>query len=119
MTDLFFDAGATLTVVPLAGFDMFGDPLGYAEEYDIGPCSIVDSHGQVQQSEDGHARWVGTVDVQAPPDTKLKVTDKIRLPNGTIGVVTQPPEKPVNPFTGWAPFVRFTMASPGYTPARE
>lgn len=119
MTDLDFPHGAHLTVRRSTGpaYDKLGNRADTAEEHTIGPCSIVDQHGTIDYAEDGTARWVGTVDVQAPPESDVKVTDKIELPNGDVAIVIKPPERPRNPFTGWTPFIQFTISAPGYTPA--
>ena len=119
MTDLDFPHGATLTVMRANGpsYDKLGNLADTTESHEIGPCSIVDQHGTIDYAEDGTARWVGTVDVQAPPQSDVKAADKIRLPNGDVALVVKPPERPRNPFTGWTPFIQFTIAAPGYTPA--
>lgn len=111
-----FTAGATLTVRRSEGeaFDRLGDKQALDTTHEIGPCGIIDSHGQVNHSEDGTARWVGSVTVEAPPDSDVKVLDRITLPSGEEGIVIQPPERPRNPFTGWTPFITFRMATPGY-----
>ena len=85
---------------------------------EIGPCSIVDSHGQYDHAKTGVAPWVATIDVVAPPDSDIRHEDMVQLPNGDKAMVVKPPERPVNPFTGWTPFIRFTLAAPGHTPAQ-
>lgn len=128
MTNLTFTAGAMLTVIrPTGGhtYDKLGDALPSEASHEIGPCGIADTHGRINLEDDGTARWVGTVTVEVQvrgrgdnailPD--VQAGDKIRLPSGEIGLVVQPPEVPRNPFTGWIPYVRFTLASPGYAPA--
>ena len=119
MTDLDFPHGANLTVMRPTGpsYDKLGNVADATESHTIGPCSIVDQHGTIDYAEDGTARWVGTVDVQAPPESDVKAADKIALPNGDVAIVVKPPERPRNPFTGWTPFIQFTIAAPGYTPA--
>lgn len=116
MSHLEFDAGSTLTILRSSGpsWDKLGDRAPQEQSHEIGPCSIVDSHGQVDLATDGTARWVGTISVEAPPASDVRVTDKVRLPNGLVAMVVQPPVRPVNQFTGWSPFVQFTLASPGY-----
>lgn len=119
MTDLDFPHGAHLTVMRSTGpsYDKLGNVADATESHTIGPCSIVDQHGTIDYAEDGTARWVGTVDVQTPPESDVKAADKIALPNGDVAIVVKPPERPRNPFTGWTPFIQFTIAAPGYTPA--
>lgn len=119
MTDLDFPHGANLSVMRSSGpvYDKLGNMSDATEVHEIGPCSIVDQHGTIDYAEDGTARWIGTVDVQAPPESDVKAADKIGLPNGDVAIVVKPPERPRNPFTGWTPFVQFTIAAPGYTPA--
>lgn len=115
-----FPHGAELTVVRPTGataYNKLGDRMDTEVSHQIGPCSIIDSHGQVNHADDGTARWVGTVDVEAPPDTDITVTDRVILPNGDTAMVVKPPERPRNPFTGWVPFTKFTLSSPGLTPA--
>lgn len=119
-TDLDFPHGSTLTVLRTTNevaYNDLGDTFDTEESHDIGPCSIVDTHGTINYTEDGAAKWVGTVDVQAPPEADVKVTDQIILPNGDKAIVIKPPERPRNPFTGWTPFIQFTLAAPGYEPA--
>lgn len=114
-----FTAGATLTVKRATGasaYDKLGDAQPVDTSHEIGPCGLIDSHGQVNHNSDGTARWVGTVTVEAPPDSDVKVLDRILLPSGEEGLVIQPPERPRNPFTGWTPYITFRMATPGYTP---
>lgn len=116
-----FPHGALLTVVRPTGtiaYDKLGDRLPVEESHQIGPCSIVDSHGQIDLSDEGNPRWVGTVDVEAPPSNDVRVTDRVKLPNGDVALVIKPPERPRNPFTGWEPFVKFTLSYPGLTPAQ-
>lgn len=117
--DLDFPHGAELTVLRSDGesWDKRGNRTVKLVSHQIGPCSIVDSHGQVDLDADGIAKWVGTVSVEAPPETDIRVTDNVQLPNGVVAMVVQPPERPVNPFTGWCPFVKFTLATPGYRPS--
>lgn len=126
MTNLTFDAGATLTVVrPTSGprTNKLGDRQPAQVSHPIGPCSIVDSHGRVNLGDDGTARWVGTVTVEVQVDNRtgelpdVVAGDRIVLPSGEVAIVVQPPEVPRNPFTGWIPYLRFTLASPGYSPA--
>ena len=114
MTDLDFPHGAHLTVMRSTGpsYDKLGNVADATESHTIGPCSIVDQHGTIDYAEDGTARWIGTVDVQAPPESDVKAADKIGLPNGDVAIVVKPPEWPRNPFTGWTPFVQFTIAAP-------
>jgi hypothetical protein len=114
-----FPAGSTLTVIRPTDtpYDKHGDRQAVTVSHTIGPCSIVDSHGQVNHADDGTAKWVGTIDVEAPPGTDVTIHDRIRLPNGDVAVVIRPPERPRNPFTGWEPFVKFTLTAPGTTPA--
>lgn len=122
MTNLFFDAGSMLTVTRGGTTNKLGDVTDKAVSHQIGPCGIVDSRGNVNLEEDGTARWVGTVTVEVQIDSDsgelpdVKVTDQIILPNGDTGIVIQPPEVPRNPFTGWVPFLRFSMSTPGYKP---
>ena len=56
--------------------------------------------------------------MKAPPGTDIRAGDHVTLPSGEVAVVTGPPERPVNPFTGWAPFIAFRLATPGATPSR-
>lgn len=118
MSDLYFNAGATLTVHRDKGYTKLGDPIAGSGSHTIGPCSPVDTHGHVDYENDGTAKWVGTVQVQAPADSDVQVNDEITLPNGERGRVTEPPTRPVNPFTGWSPFIQFTIATPGYSPTQ-
>lgn len=115
--DLSFPAGAMLPVTRRA---VTYDPLGGSTPEIqsvgvIGPCSTVGTHGQYSNDDaNGRGKWVGTVDIQAPPDRDIvKAGDFIELPSGELGVVTTTPDRPVNPFTGWAPYIRFTIANPG------
>lgn len=119
MTHLHFEAGSMLNVLRNHGesWDHLGDKVINETVHPIGPCSIVDSHGRVELANDGVAKWVGTISVEAPPDSDVHVLDRIQLPNGVVAMVVQPPERPVNQFTGWCPFVKFTLASPGYLPS--
>lgn len=122
MTTLDFPHGSTLTVLRAKEqqpYNHLGDVADVEESHTIGPCSIVDQAGNFDYAANGTAEWIGTVDVHAPPETDVKATDKIRLPNGDTAIVIKPPKRPVNPFTGWAPFVQFTLAAPGYTNAYE
>lgn len=120
MNSLQFDNGSTLTIVRVSDgptWDKLGDRQNTEISHAVGPCSIVDSHGRVNLNDDGTAQWVGTVTVEAPPESDVKVTDRVILPSGEPALVVQPPERPVNPFTGWCPFLKFTLASPGYVPS--
>lgn len=119
--DLSFPAGSMLTVerVGAVAYDNMGDRLDTSTSHNIGPCSVVGSSGRVDWEQDGSARWVGTVDVQAPPEADVMVTDRVHLPNGEYGVIVTPPQRPRNPFTGWTPFIQFTMSTPGYTPLHD
>lgn len=114
-----FPHGSILQVIrPVTvAVDKLGDRLPTEAAHNIGPCSIVDSHGNIDYADDGTARWIGTVDVEAPPGSDIRAADRVRLPNGDIALVVRPPERPRNPFTGWEPFVKFTLTAPGMTPA--
>lgn len=114
-----FPAGAMLTVNRRSkSYTPLGDVEVFDSSHTIGPCAILDSHGTIQPDNDGYSKWVGTVTVSAPPESDVRVSDEIRLPNGDKGIIVQPPTRPVNPFTGWTPFLTFVLATPGYTPER-
>ena len=113
-----FPHGATLTVHRAEEtYSRLGDKAETTTTRAIGPCSIVDSHATLNREENGEGAWVGTVDVAAPPGVDIRHNDRVVLPNGDVAVVIKPPERPVNPFTGWTPFIRFTLANAGYTPS--
>lgn len=116
-----FDHGATLIVYRSAtvAYDKLGDRLPTELSHTIGPCGLVDSHGNVEIDTDGLAKWVGTVDVEAHPDADIQAGDRVELPNGDRALVITPPERPMNPFTGWRPYCKFTLASPGYVDAQK
>lgn len=119
MTDLSFREGSFLTVNRTAGVetrDKRGNLKATEESHPIGPCSTLTQKGTFAADKDGHSKWVGTVDVQAPTNSDITERDTITLPNGQKAIVIKPPHRPTNPFTGWSPFVTFTIAAPGYTP---
>lgn len=120
VNDLSFPAGTHLTVSrETETYSPLGDRATAVDIGTIGPCSIVDTHGTYQNDENGRGAWVGSVDVQGPPNGDVKAGDHITLPSGEVGIVTKPPERPVNPFTGWSPFIQFNLATPGKKPARQ
>ncbi|CAB0503248.1 hypothetical protein CIP107538_01307 [Corynebacterium diphtheriae] len=120
-TPLDFPNGATLTIkrVGKIAYDDLGDRINTTSEHTIGPCSIVSTNGHINWEDDGTNRWVGTIDIQAPPQSDVIATDRVYLPNGAYGIIINPPIRPKNPFTGWEPFTQFTIATAGYTPANE
>lgn len=118
LPSLDFPHGATLTVLrPVETYSRLGDKAETTTTHTISPCSIVDSHATMNRPDNGEGAWVGTVDVTAPPGADIQHNDRVRLPNGDMAIVVKPPERPVNPFTGWQPFTRFTLANAGYSPS--
>lgn len=103
-----FDYGHMLTV-RRGGVDEYGDPIGWDDSHQIGPCAVRESEQQINTDGDGpRNRTVYTV--SAPPESDVKETDRVVMPDGTEAVVTVAPSRPRNPFTGWQPFVRFTAS---------
>lgn len=103
-----FEHGDMLTV-RRGGVDEYGDPTPGASEHQIGPCAVKVSESQISTDGDGpRNRTIYTV--SAPPDSDIRETDRVVLPDGTEAVVTVAPTRPRNPFTGWQPFVRFTVS---------
>lgn len=106
--EMTFDCGETLTVLRGRELDEFGDPTGKERTHTIGKCAIRRQESRI--SRDGESLSDrATITVTAPPGSDIKETDRVRLPDGTTAVVTTAPIRPRNPFTGWQPFVKFTL----------
>ncbi|WP_155291662.1 hypothetical protein [Rhodococcoides fascians] len=107
-----FPAGAMLIVQRQPELDAHGDPIGggaggWADSHPIGPCDIPTS--STRSSALGDGRATDTVNVNAPADSDIRKTDRVKLPNGMVATITSDIERPVNPFTNWAPFIHFTL----------
>lgn len=101
-----FPGGSMLTVVRGGEADAFGDSAPLSE-HQIGPCAASKSgagHQEHRQDRD-----TNSVSVTAPPDSDIRKSDQVRLPDGKLATVTSEVFAPVNPFTKWAPFVKFTL----------
>ena len=104
-----FPGGQMLTVLREPERDAYGDATGPATEHQIGPCAISRSEGQYKTDGEGPTdrhEW----SVTAPPDSDVKPNDRVRFPDGETGRLTGDPVAPVNPFTGWAPFIKFRVS---------
>ena len=109
-----FPAGSMLTVLrAISGLDEHGDPIGdgeYTEVGEIGPCDCPRNSGG--HRDEGQDRDVNTIPVSAPvrsDQPRPLKTDRIRLPDGTVAAISSDVVAPTNPFTGWIPFIRFTL----------
>lgn len=105
-----FDNGVMLTVIRSgSGTDKFGDPIpGQDTEHEIGPCAVHQTESEFHRTGSGprdRTRW----SITAPNTTDIRESDQVRLPDGTVGVLTAAPVWPKNPFTGWQPFCKFTV----------
>jgi hypothetical protein len=107
MTDLDFPTGSMLTVFRAPELDPHGDGE-YAESHQIGPADIAMSSVKPRKGGD-NSRALGLLDVRAPADSDIRKSDRVRLPNGDMCEVSSEPNHPRNPFTGWAPFVQFSL----------
>ncbi|WP_032380957.1 hypothetical protein [Rhodococcoides fascians] len=114
--DMDFPAGAMLTVQREAGKNVHGDAVdedgnvvegGWSDRHQIGPCSI--SSSSAINFKVGDQRAIGSITVNAPTDADVRKTDRIKLPSGHVASITSAIEYPRNPFTGWAPFLQFTI----------
>lgn len=103
-----FDYGETLTVLRGATFDEFGDRIGSDSSHTIGPCAMKRTEEKIDTGGDGPRNRLA-ISVTAPPDSDITETDRVRLPDGKIATLTAAPVRPRNPFTGWQPFVKFTL----------
>lgn len=95
-----------LTVLRGGEADAFGDSAPLSE-HQIGPCDLADSSGG--HEEHRQDRDVTSTAVTAPPDSDILKSDRVRMPDGKIATVTSEVFAPVNSFTQWAPFKKFTV----------
>lgn len=115
-SELNFPAGAMLTIQREARKNPHGDAVdddgnviesGWADRHQIGPCSISTSSSV--NFKVGDQRAVGSINVNAPTDSDVRKGDRVKLPNGTVCAISSAIDYPRNPFTGWAPFLSFTL----------
>ncbi|MBQ7804824.1 MULTISPECIES: hypothetical protein [Rhodococcus] len=101
-----FPAGSMLTVLRAPEVDVHGDG-DYEEIGSIGPCDSPRLPGGHQGNRQD--RDTNTIPVSAPVGSDVRKSDRIKLPDGTIASITSDVEPQTNPFTGWTPFIRFTL----------
>ncbi|MBF6332379.1 hypothetical protein [Nocardia transvalensis] len=105
-TDLYFAAGAMLTVLRAAQLDPHGDGE-FTDHHQVGPADIPETSASVRKP--GDPRATRSVPVRIPAGQDIRHADRVRLPNGAICTVVTHPETPTNPFTGWRPFTYFVL----------
>lgn len=115
-SEMTFPFGAMLTVLRDTAapgvLDKMDSRKPQTASHPIGPCSLAESNGNFERDGENAGKWIGSITVNAPVGSDITELDRVQLPNGTIGVVSVPPVTPTNPFTGWSPFVQFTLSTP-------
>jgi hypothetical protein len=109
-----FPDGSTLVVLRAGAIDVHGDGEHFLE-HDIGPCDVPQVASSAADGDKGGGRVVTQIQVRVSlvldPNPDVVKGDRVRLPDGTVARVTSKPTTPRNPFTGWAPFLYFTLSS--------
>lgn len=85
--------------------DRFGDTT-YERHHQVGPVAVSDPGGSTESER--QERVVSTISYTAAPDADVRETDRIETEDGSIYTV-ESVEAPRNPFTGWTPFITFTV----------
>lgn len=101
-----FPGGIVFTVKRLGERKRHGvrDP---GTEHNIGPCDVKWS-ANTEFNTEGEQISV-SAQITAPVGSDVLAPDEIVHPDGRVFRIDGEIEKPVNPFTGWATGVRFTI----------
>jgi len=109
LAPLYFPAGSMLGIIRAPHYDPYGDGARVIDHI-IGPCDVpylsLRARGRGGEREQ---RAHSFIDVRAPAGSDVLKSDWVQLPNGLIVAVISEPNSPVNPFTGWAPFIHFEV----------
>jgi hypothetical protein len=108
-SDLSFPAGSMLAIIRAPSYDPFGDGARAIHHW-IGPCDMPYLTGrgwQLHAERESRAHVV--IDIRAPADSDVRKSDWVQLPSGVVVAVVSEPNRPRNPFTGWSPFIHFTV----------